>query len=202
MNKLDLKKELKAVYTAKKDPTILTVPAIQYVTFAGKGDPNTSELFQSAMGVLYGMAYTLKFMLKDEGKDFTVMPLEGQWWSDDIKDFSEGNKDQWFWKVMIALPDYVTEKYFLKAQESLQEKKNPPNLAKAKLERLEDGLSVQVMYIGPYSDEGPAIKAMHHYAEEQGYTLRGKHREIYMGNPQRTAPEKLKTILRHPLEKK
>ncbi|MBI9097978.1 MAG: GyrI-like domain-containing protein [Spirochaetaceae bacterium] len=201
MEKIDLKKHYKVAFSSKKQPQIVTIPAMQYVTFRGKGDPNRSIEFENAMGVLYGMAYTLKFSLKEEGKDFVVAPLEGQWWAEDMKDFTEDNKDNWFWKVMIALPDYITEKEFKEAKAKLQIKKNPPMLERAELETLEDGLSVQVLYLGPYAQEAATISAMHHFAEEQGYRLRGKHREVYMSNPQRTAPEKLRTIIRHPLEK-
>lgn len=201
MEKTDLKKTNKIAFSGKKSPQIVEIPPMKYVTFTGKGNPNTSVEFENAMGVLYGMAYTIKFARKEENRDFVVAPLEGQWWSEDMNDFAEGNKDNWLWKVMIALPDYITENDFIEAKAKLDKKKNPPMLERAELEIIEDGLSVQVLYMGPYAEEEATISAMHHFAEEQGYKLRSKHREVYLSNPQRTAPEKLKTIIRHPVEK-
>jgi len=201
MEKIDLKKKYKSAFTGKKQAQIIEIPPMKYVTFSGKGNPNTSLEFENAMGVLYGMAYTLKFAWKAKDRDFVVAPLEGQWWADDMQDFVEGNKDNWMWKVMIALPEYVGEEDFQAAKEALEKKKNPAMLERAGLETIEDGLAVQVLYVGPYSEEAATISAMHHFAEEQGYRLRGKHREIYLSNPQRTDPDKLKTIIRHPLEK-
>lgn len=202
MEKIDLKKEKKAAFSAKRLPAIVDIPAIQYITFEGEGDPNTSVLFQEAMTVLYGTAYTLKFLLKDKGRDFVVAPLEGQWWGHCADIFTEGKKDEWLWKVMVAVPDFVTEKDFKAAFDALKAKKNPAGLEKLRLETITDGLSVQVLYYGSYADEGPVIAAMHQYAFDQGYELRGRHREVYMGNPQRTAPEKLRTIIRHPVKLK
>lgn len=113
------------------------------------------------MGVLYGLAYTIKFMFKEKELDFTVAPLEGQWWNDDIEVFEADKKDQWYWKVMIALPDYVISDDFNAAKEKLRNKKNPPQLDNAVLESMEDGEAVQVLYIGPYSEESATISAMH-----------------------------------------
>lgn len=201
MEKIDLKKEYKRAFTGKKDPEIITIPTMRYVTVSGKGDPNTSEAFERAVAVIYGMAYTMKFESKKSDRDFVVAPMEGQWWAEDVMDFTEDNKDNWLWKIMIALPDFIDEKAFDEAKAILKEKKNPPDLDKAQFESMEDGLSVQVKYIGPYSQEAATIANMHHYAEEQGYKLRGYHREVYLSDPRRTEPDKLKTIIRHPLEK-
>ena len=201
MDKLDLKKKYKMAFSARKKPEIVTIPKMQYVTFSGKGDPGTSKDFEEAMGVLYGLAFTIKFMYKEKEMDFVVAPLEGQWWSENIEVFTQNKRDEWLWKVMIALPEYVTETDFETARKKLKIKKNPPQLEKAVLERMEDGLVVQILYIGSYSEEADTIAMIHHFAEDQGYRLRGKHREVYLSNPQRTSPDKLKTILRHPLEK-
>ena len=202
MDKLDLKKKYKAAFSAKPGPQIVTIPPIKYLTFSGKGNPNTSRDFNDSMGVLYGLAYTLKFAFKEQDKDFVISPLEGQWWGEDMDVFVEDKKDEWLWKVAIAIPDYIGEEDFSKAKESLRVKKDPPQLDKASMEIIEDGLAVQVLYYGPYSQEAAAIAAMHAYANEQGYRLRGKHREVYLSPPQRTPPEKLKTIIRQPIEKK
>ena len=164
-----MKKQYKVAFSAKKEPTIVFIPALQYVTFSGKGDPNTSQAFQDAMGVLYGLAYTIKFMFKENKKDFVVAPLEGQWWNDDVEVFEADKKDEWLWKIMIALPDYVTQTDFDAAKEKLRNKKNPPELNNAVLETIEDGDAVQVLYIGPYSEEAATISAMHHFAKESGF---------------------------------
>lgn len=201
MEKLDMKKALKECYTGKKGVKFVTVPKVKYLTYQGKGNPNNSEEFQSSMEVLFGMAYKLKFLYKKQEKDFAVMPLEGQWWTDVPEDFSLDNKDIWNWKVMIALPDYVTEEAFEEARGALKKKKDPVGLEKATLETQEDGLVAQFLYVGPYEGEAPYIEDMHNYVKTQGYKLKGKHREIYLNSPQRVAPEKLKTIIRHPIEK-
>ncbi len=199
--KIDLKKVYISCYRAKTSVDFVRVPMIQYLTFQGKGNPNTSPEFEEAMGVLYGLAYTAKFLSRDLGQDFTIMPLEGQWWSDPPEAFCSVAKDLWLWKVMIALPEVVTPSLIKNAEEVLRKKKNPPGIEKAKIETLEDGLSAQFLYIGPYADEAPFIADMHTHVKEQGYKLRGHHREIYLSDPRRTAPEKLKTIIRHPVEK-
>lgn len=201
MEKIDMKKTLKECYTGKSSVKFVEVPKIKYITYTGKGNPNTSEEFKSSMEVLYGMAYTMKFQFKKEERDFVVMPLEGQWWTDIPEDFSLDNRDIWNWKVMIALPDYVTDEAFEKSREILKKKKDPIGLEKAKLEEVEDGLSAQFLYKGPYRDEAPYIKEMHEYIESQGYRLRDRHREIYLNSPQRVSEDKLKTIIRHPIEK-
>lgn len=202
MEKLDLKRSLKDCYTGKKKVKFVDVPPVNYVTITGKGNPNTSQKYKDAMETLFGMAYTIKFMCKAEGDDFVVMPLEGCWWTDPIEDFSIKDKDKWLWEVMIALPDYVDKETFELARAQLKKKKNPVSIDNAQLKKLEDGLSAQILYTGPYSDEAPYIEEMHNYIKEEGYQLRGKHREIYLSNPQRVAPEKLRTIIRQPIEKK
>lgn len=196
-----MKKTLKDCYKAKKNVEFVVVPAIRYITYVGKGDPNISLEFQSSMEVLYGLAYTLKFQYKKMNKDFVVMPLEGQWWTDKPEEFSLDDKGIWNWKAMIAIPDFVTEESFIEAKKVLKEKKNPAGISNVSFEVITDGLSTQFLYIGPYNNEDPYIKEMHSYVKSNGYKLRGKHREIYLSNPQRVSPEKLKTIIRHPVEK-
>ncbi|MFP4443212.1 MAG: GyrI-like domain-containing protein [Spirochaetia bacterium] len=201
MKKTDLKKTHKHCYSAGGDFRFIKVPSIQYITYKGKGDPNKSEDFQHAMGVLYGLAYTIKFTVKEDDHDFTVMPLEGQWWAEDPRDFRENRKNKWFWKMMIAVPDFIDGRIFEAGKTKLKDKKDPPGLEKAALETIEDGEAVQYLHIGSYSEEGPGIAKMHSFISEKGYRLRGHHREIYLSNPQRTPEEKLKTIIRHPVEK-
>jgi len=200
MNKFDYKKELKHLYlpTANKF-TIVDVPAMKFLMVDGTGNPNTSLDFQEACNALYGMAYTIKFSIKPRGMDFTVPPLEGLWWMEDMTQFSTGNKDQWLWTVMIMQPDFVSREVVEQAADDLMRKKSPPALSKLRFETFHEGLSVQIMYFGAYADEGPTIARMHEYILAQGYQRRGKHHEIYMGDPRRTTPEKLKTVIRQPI---
>lgn len=201
MPKLDLKKELKDLYSAsRKELAIIDVPPMNFLMIDGAGSPETSPQFQAAVQALYGVSYTLKFMIKKtKGADYVVMPLEGLWWAEDMEHFSLGNKDQWQWTLMIMQPEYVTEDLVAEAVEQVREKKDSAAVGELRFEGFHEGLSAQIMYVGPYSDEGPTIARVHRFIEENGYSLRGKHHEIYLGDPRRTAPEKLKTILRQPI---
>jgi hypothetical protein len=201
--KLDLKRELKRLYSAPVgEPELVEVPALRYLMVDGSGDPNDNADFQAAMEALYGMAYTLKFMLKrgSDAMDWVVMPLQGLWWADDMGVFRMDERADWKWTIMILQPDAVTEEHVDMAREELRAKKDPPALGRLRFEAYEEGLSAQVMHLGPYSDEGPTIDRLHAFIGEQGRTPRGKHHEIYMGDPRRTAPERLRTIIRQPVD--
>ena len=202
--KLDLKKELKQLYKpSAKKPSIVDIPEMNFLMIDGAGNPNTSPDYQAAVEALYGVSYTLKFASKKElGKDYVVMPLEGLWWGTPMgkHEFTEEDKDKFIWTMMIVQPDFVTTELVEKAIEEVERKKGLQNLDKLRFETFAEGLSVQIMYFGPYNDEGPTIMNMHQFAFDQGYKLRGKHHEIYLSDPRRTAPEKLKTVLRHPIE--
>jgi hypothetical protein len=202
MAKLDLKKELSVLFKATNDPAMVTVPALHFLMVDGRGDPNTSVDYLQAIEALYGMSYTVKFIIKKEGgEDYTVLPLEGLWWSDDPLDFVRGAKDKWEWTAMIMQPRLVTASHIEKAKDELKRKKDPPALPKVRFENFEEGLSAQVLHTGPYAEEGPTIERLHKFIEEQGYALHGKHHEIYMGDPRRSKPEKLRTIVRQPVKK-
>lgn len=206
MAKLDLRKQLADLYPtgikATKQPVLVDVPELNYLMIDGKGDPNNSREFQDAMITLYGLAYTIKFLSKlgPTGRDWTVMPLQGLWWSDDMSDFVSGAKDRWKWTVMILQPDFVDQDMFVEARENLRRKKNPAAIDLARLELFGEGKAAQILYIGPYADEAPIIQRLHEFIHEQGYELSGKHHEIYLSDPRRTAPEKLKTIIRQPVK--
>lgn len=200
MKKIDLKKEFKAFYSAKKDPVLVKVPELNYIMIDGKGDPNGSKDFQEAVSALFSTAYTLKFMVK-KGKmaiDYGVMPLEGQWWADDYRDFENQNKAKWYWTAMIMQPDFVTKAMFEDAAANAAAKKPELPIKKLRLEKCKDGLSAQLLHTGPFSEEGPNIQRMHEFIKAQGYKIKGKHREIYLNNFLKVKPEKLKTILRQP----
>jgi len=203
MEKLDLRKELKHLYNpSAKAFQLIDVPSMQFVMIDGEGDPNTAESFRLAMEALYTVSYTLKFGLKkNQGVDYPVMPLEGLWWADDMELFSQGKKAEWKWTLMIMHPDVVSKKLFKSAVEQVEAKKGLPALGDLRLERLREGKSAQILYLGPYADEGPTIVRMHAFIRESGYMPEGKHHEIYLGDPRRSAPEKLKTVIRQPVKR-
>jgi len=211
MKKIDFKKEYKELYRpSSKNESIVSVPKMNYLMVDGQGDPNNSKEFEAALESLYGISYTLKFMFKDKEKpegyfEYVVPPLEGLWWMKEgvPKDLLmlQQSKEDWRWTLMIMLPDFYTNEMIEEARKILVKKKNPSALHKLYVDSLEEGLSVQILYIGSYSDEMPTIKKMHDFVFDNGYKLRDKHHEIYISDPRRTAPEKLKTVLRHPVVK-
>lgn len=202
MEKVDHKKLYKEFYSPPKKPSIVDVPVFNFVMIDGRGDPNTSEAYQEALMALYSVAYTTKFALKKEGiSDFAVMPLEGLWWSKG-EQLDLTRKDDWSWTSMIMQPEKVSKLHIDSALKQAAEKKDLPSLSKIRFEPYHEGLSVQIMYLGPYSEEGPTINSLHEFADKQGFKLRGKHHEIYLSDPRRTAPEKLRTVIRQPVEQR
>ncbi|MDD5622466.1 MAG: GyrI-like domain-containing protein [Actinomycetota bacterium] len=203
MDKIDLKKELKEYYwNSTKEIRFVKVPPMNFLMVDGKGDPNISEEFTDAIQSLYSLAYTIKFTLKKESEiDYGVMPLEGLWWTDDMSKFSQDNKKIWKWTIMIMQPKFIPKKFFNDCLEEVKKRKNFQSLSKIRFEKYSEGLSAQIMYIGPYSDEGPTIMKVHDFIKGKGYELKGKHHEIYLGDFRRTKPEKLKTIIRQPIAK-
>ncbi len=202
MAKFDYKKDLKELYfPPSKNPVLVDVPEMNFVMVDGSGDPNNSTQFQEAIEVLYGLSYTAKFALKKQGtgEEYVVPALEGLWWSPDMDVFVMGAKDKWLWTLMIMQPPAVTAELMAAASEELRKRKNPTALDRARFEAFTEGLCAQIMYIGPYSEEGLTIAGLHEFIKESGHSLRGKHHEIYMGDPRRTAPEKLKTVIRQPI---
>ncbi len=183
-------------------PELVNVPARQFIMIDGQGDPNTSQSYKEALEALYAVSYRLKFALKKTGLDFKVAALEGLWWAKDMSKFV-GRKQDWYWTMMIAQPSSVTNAHFAAALEEVKRKKNPVALEKLRLETLTEGPAAQVLYLGPYSAEGPTISQLHAFIHEQGFEfdgLKNKHHEIYLGDPRRSAPEKLKTIIRQPFK--
>lgn len=199
--KIDLKKELKAFYNpSRKAPMLVDVPEFNFIMIDGEGDPGVAQAYLDAVGALYGVAYTVKFALKAKGAtpDFSVMPLEALWWADDMDDFINGRRDRWKWTAMIAMPDFVTAADVDEAKTQATKKKDNQSIADVRLEPFNEGPAAQIMYIGPYSGEGPTIAALHKLIDDNGKRLSGLHHEIYLSDPRRTAPEKLKTVIRQP----
>lgn len=203
MEKVDYKTQLKEFYGAKVGkPVVVQVPKMNFIMIDGKGDPNTSQEYIDAIETLYPVAYTIKFTSKLKyGKDFGVMPLEGLWWTENMANFSVQDKSNWLWTAMIMQPDVVTEDIYNQAVEKVRTKKSPKALDKLRFVSYDEGRAAQVMYVGPYANEGPTILSLHKFIEEQGGKLTDTnkhHHEIYLGDPRRTDPAKLKTIIRQP----
>jgi hypothetical protein len=191
------------LYNARADePEIMDVPEMGFVMVDGHGDPNTSKDYAEAIEALYSLSYTLKFALKKEqGLEFRVGPLEGLWWVDDMAEFSTQRKAAWRWTAMIVQPEAVTADRFEQARADVSRKKQLPALAVARLERFEEGRSAQILHVGPFSAEGPTIARLHAFIAEHGHTFDGrvqKHHEIYLSDPRRSVPERLRTIIRQP----
>jgi hypothetical protein len=217
MTKIDFKKQSKQLYKPSgKEFQVVEVPSMQFLMIDGQGDPNTAQAYQDAIEALYAVAYKLKFMSKKAlGKDYVVPPLEGLWGSPEmvfsltgvtdekawLEQFKKSDRDSWQWTMMIMQPDWITQEMFIEACEQVRKGKNPTALDKLRLESYQEGLSVQILHIGPYAEEGPILAKMHtKFLPENSYTEAGKHHEIYLSDPRKTAPEKLKTILRQPIQ--
>ncbi|MGW8227178.1 MAG: GyrI-like domain-containing protein [Anaerolineales bacterium] len=204
MSKVDFKKELRDFYNPPRKFVIVEVPDMQFLMLDGHGDPNVAQEYQDALEALYAVAYKMKFMSKQQlGKDYVVPPLEGLWWAEDMETFTSArDKSQWDWTMMIMSPEWISGEIFAEALEEVREGKNPFALDKVRLERYHEGVCVQIMHVGSYDDEGPLLMKLHReFIPEYGYIENGKHHEIYLGDPRRVAPEKLKTVLRQPVYK-
>lgn len=206
----DFKKVEKAYYQTKQQPTIVTIPKMQYLAVRGSGNPNDPEgEYPKAIEQLYGIAYTIKMSKKGSVdlpnyEDFVVPPLEGFWWQTDIKGYDATKKELFEWYALIRMPDFVTEEIVNWAKTEATSKKQK-DYSKVELLTYEEGVCVQAVHIGPYDTEPETAEKTHQYAEAEGYVLdlseQRHHYEIYYSDPRRTAPEKLKTLVRHPIRK-
>lgn len=177
------------------------VPAQQFIAIDGRGDPNTSADYARAVKALYAVVYTIKFTSKRTlGRDFVVGPLEGLWWSNRPEVFSTRAKDAWHWRMLISQPDWITEDLIDEARQAALAKKSLPTIADIRRETLHEGTSAQLLHVGPYDDEGPALARLHReYLAANNLWMSGHHHEIYLSDHRRTEPAKLKTILRQPV---
>jgi hypothetical protein len=208
MKKLDLRRELKHLYNPSASKVeIVDVPKFNFAMIDGKIEPSetaeTSQECQNAIGALYGVSFTLKFMSKLRKKnpvDYTVMALEGLWWTESGK-FDFNKKEPWGWTMMIMQPQHISKEMFQEALQQVRKKRDSAALSRIRLESFREGLSMQIMHVGPYTEELRTIEKVREFARENGYTLSGKHHEIYLGDPRRSKPEKLRTILRYPVSK-
>jgi hypothetical protein len=202
MKKVDIKKELKALYRPPTNKVVrVEVPAMNFLMVDGKGDPNTSQQFKDAVEALYPLSYTLKFMIKNGPKaiDYGVMPLEGLWWAEDMSAFTVGDKSKWKWTLMIMQPEYVSKDLFDAAVSKVKEKKELAALPKARFEEFLEGTAAQTMHIGPFSEEGPTVQRVHEYIAGCGCKRSGKHHEIYLSDIRKADPKKWKTVIRQPM---
>lgn len=205
MTKIDFKKEWKHLYRpSTKEFVVEDVPPLNFLMIDGHGNPNKTPEYTEAIETLYAVAYKLKFMSKKEkDQDYVVPPLEGLWWAEDMDSFTtKQDKSVWDWTMMIMQPEWITREMFDVAVQQVEKKKNPPALSKLRLEAYHEGLVAQIMHIGSYDDEAPTLAKLHsQFIPENGYKEAGKHHEIYLSDPRKVAPEKLKTILRQPIRK-
>ena len=200
--KIDFKKSLDSYRAKRGEFSIIDVPTMQYLMIDGQGDPNTSPAYAQALEALYPVAYKMKFHSKRElGRDYVVPPLEGLWWADDMAAFTRArDKNQWRWTMMILAPEWIDDDAFEAAVTQAGAQKPPVRLDDVRLESLSEGRCVQTLHLGSFDDEGPVLAQMHHeFIPANGLQLSGTHHEIYFSDPRKTAPEKLRTLLRQPV---
>lgn len=202
MRKIDLKKELKHLYQpSAKEIVQVDVPAFQFLMVDGEGDPNTSKVYAQALEAIFSVSYTAKFMVKKGAQaiDYSVMPLEGLWWADDMSTFASNDKSKWKWTMMIMQPHFVETAVIQAAIEEVKRKKALPAVDALRLEHFTEGLCAQVLHIGPFSEEGPTIQRVHDFIDAKSART-GKHHEIYLSDIRRAEPTKWKTIIRQPMK--
>jgi hypothetical protein len=204
MVKIDFKKEWKHLYRpSQKKFQIVDVPDMTFLKIDGHGDPNSATEYTEAVEALYAVAYKVKFLSKKDDRDYVVPPLEGLWWAEDMESFTSArDKSQWDWTMMIMTPEWITEGMVQEASAEVAIKKDLPALDKLRWEIYQEGLSVQILHLGYYDDEGPVLVELHKvWMPENGYQFNGLHHEIYLSDPRKVEPDKLKTILRQPIRK-
>ncbi len=207
----DFKKEYKEFYMPKAKPEIVDVPEMNYIAVRGSGDPNVEDSqYKETIGLLYAVAFTIKMSKKTDHQidgyfDYVVPPLEGFWWQDGVNGIDYGHKENFKWISVIRLPDFVTEDDFRWAVGEAERKKKL-DLSKVEFLTIKEGLCVQCMHIGPFDDEPATVALMDQFLEENGYendiSSKRLHHEIYLSDARKVAPEKLKTVIRHPIKKK
>jgi hypothetical protein len=202
VEKRDLKKELPHLYRpSPREAMEVDVPSMSFLKVDGTGDPNGSQEYAEALEALFGLSYSLKFAVKKGplAVDYGVLPLEGLWWADDMASFSDADRSAWKWTMMIRQPDLVTREMVVEAAAEVRRKKDPAALSRVRFETFAEGRAAQIMHIGPFADEGPAIERVHEFIERAGCRRSGKHHEIYLSDIRRADPAKWKTVIRQPM---
>lgn len=203
-DKVDFKKQLDSYQTKRGEFRVLDVPEMNYLMVDGQGDPNTSPVFAAALEALYPVAYKLKFASKNElGRDYVVPPVEALWWAEDMTAFTtRRDKSQWSWTVMLMVPEWLNHENVTAVMDIVKSKKPPARIDDVRYESLTEGLCVQTLHIGSFDDEGPVLDEMHQqFIPDNGLAMTGIHHEIYFSDFRKTAPEKLRTLLRQPVQK-
>lgn len=202
MSKVDLKKDLGQLYKpSAKNVVEIDVPAFRFLMVDGAGDPNTSEEYAQAVEALFSVSYTAKFMVRKgpQALDYSVMPLEGLWWADDMSVFTANDRASWKWTMMIMQPGFVADDVIASAITAARSRKRLPALGRLRLEEFAEGRCAQILHVGPFSEEGPTIERLHQFiAARSG--LAGKHHEIYLNDIRRADPKNWKTIIRQPMQ--
>ncbi|MEM7350471.1 MAG: GyrI-like domain-containing protein [Acidobacteriota bacterium] len=196
--KIDLFKAHKADYVARKKPCLVEIAAAPYLSVAGQGEPG-GEAFQNRVAILMPVAYTLKFDSKAAGQDYVVCKLEGIWYGEDGASLDDTPQEAWRWRLLIRVPGFITAAQVAAAAEKVATKQGKDEVRYVGFETLEEGLCVQMLHVGPYDQEPETVAAMRAFAEAEGLTLAGPHHEIYLSDPRRVEPARLKTILRWPV---
>ncbi|MGW5671985.1 GyrI-like domain-containing protein [Micromonospora sp. NPDC003776] len=202
MTRSDIKRERKDLYAPRADSfQLVEVPALPFLMVDGAGDPNTAQSYQDAVAALYAVSYALKFAGRQAlGRDHVVAPLEGLWSADDPAAFVTRAKGEWRWTMMITQPEWITGAMVDEAVRLTASRKHLPAADRLRFEPYAEGLSVQVLHVGSYDDEGPVLAGLHHeFMPANGLTFNGPHHEIYLSDPRRTEPAKLRTVLRQPV---
>jgi hypothetical protein len=198
--RIDLRRDLPDLYRAGPRPAFVDVPERPALMIDGTGDPNTSPVYAAALRALYAVAYGVRFALKKgpAAVDAPVLPLEGLWWVPDMARFAVADKAAWHWTLLIPQTDVVTAGLVTDCAQAAR-RKGVEDVDRVRLERFAEGRCAQVLHRGPYADEGPTVAALHRFIAESGCALTGRHHEIYLGDPRRTAPERLRTLIRQPV---
>ena len=202
--KVDFKKTLKNFYRPNsREVVAVDVPEMQFLMIDGIGSPGDSKEYQDALAALYPIAFKTKFLSKAKSKDYVVPPLEGLWWAENMADFTQGNRENWKWTMMIMQPDWITQDMINEAIKITKEKKSELSelLSNLRLERYLEGQAAQIMHIGPYSEEGPTVQKVHDFIQKEGGNFDGhshKHHEIYLSDPRKANPATMKTVIRQP----
>lgn len=207
MSNIDFKKTLKHLYKpSAREVSIVNVEPMNYLMIDGTGNPGTSKRYQQAIEALYPLSYGIRAISKDAGIVYTVMPLEGLWSFEGQEEnteflLTEADKDTFVWTLMIMQPEHITQEMFETARDVVRKKKSPILLDEVRFESYHEGETVQIMHIGSYDDEGSNVKRLHDHIAENGWSIGKKHHEIYLSDPRKVAPEKMKTVIRQPFER-
>jgi hypothetical protein len=198
MQKFDIKKEYKTYYSTPKTPELISVPSIKCLSIIGRGEP-AGEEFNRKIEAIYALAYGIKKLSKGEGKDFSIPPMGGLWWIDGVKSVLEASPEEWCWKLIIHLPDFIKADLVKKAKEEVSQKKRLDLILDVVFERFSEGKSLQILHIGPYTTEQATVEKIRQAMSSQKFKQNGHHHEIYLSDPRKVSPEKLKTIIRYPV---